>query len=334
MADRVLVTGATGFIGQRLVYALLRNGHQVRAMLRPGSQRAGQAAVGLGAAGAELLPGDVLDLDSLRRALDGVSAVYHLAGRLHVPGVPHAEYERLHIEGTRNVLVACAQGRPLRRIIHCSTTGVLGPADDGPLDEDAPLRPGNSYEWTKAVGEQLALVMTATHGLPISVVRPALVYGPGDLHLLGWFRAIKRGYYRVVGPGDALMHPIFIEDAVAGLARCLEAPAQVGRIYHLVGERALPIRELAAAIAGAMARRLPRSHIPLWLARASAGALEALPGVRHERLPLTRSRIDFMTTHWAYRGERAREELGFEPRVSLEAGLRQTVAWYRRLKLL
>ena len=334
MAEYVLVTGATGFIGQRLVVALRQRGHRVRTLVRPGSPRARQAAHNLEAAGADIALGDVLEPDTLRRATHGVSAVFHLAGQLHAPGVPRAAYERLHIAGTRNLLVACAANGPLERIVHVSTTGVLGPADNGPLDETAPLQPGNSYEWSKAVGEQLALAMCETHGLPVVVARPALVYGPGDLHLLGWFRAIRSNYYRVIGDGQSLMHPIFIDDAVAGLVRCLEAPGQVGQVYHLVGERALPIREMAQTMARALSRRLPRTRLPLRLTRAIVAAIEVIPGVPRGRLPLTSSRIEFMTTNWAYRGQRARDELGFDPQVDLESGLKKTVEWYEGRGLL
>jgi dihydroflavonol-4-reductase len=166
------------------------------------------------------------------------------------------------------------------------------------------------------------------------VARPALVYGPGDLHLLGWFRAIQRRQYMVVGRGDTLLHPIYIDDLVDGMLRCADLPAARGRAYNLVGDRPLPIRDLAAAIAAALGRRLPPWRLPLPLAFAIAGALEAIPGVPRGRLPLTRSRIQFMTEGRAYSGERARRELGFVPRVGLADGLARAVAWYRAEGLL
>jgi nucleoside-diphosphate-sugar epimerase len=175
--------------------------------------------------------------------------------------------------------------------------------------------------------------MARQHGLPLSVARPALVYGPGDRHLLGWFRMIQRGLYRVVGSGASLLHPIYIDDLVDGLLRCA-LPGAAGRVYHLVGERALPIGTLAAAIAQALGRPLPRAHLPLPLALGLARALEALPGLPPQRLPLTRERIRFMTESRVYCGCRARLALGFVPRVGLELGLRRTVEWYRAEGLL
>lgn len=329
----VLVTGGTGFLGQHLVEGLLAEGHTVRVLVRPNApEQSRRAAERLSVLGARLLPGDLLDPAVLRGAMPQVRQVFHLAGQLLVPGVPSESYQRLHVDATRVLLEACAQHDGLDAIVYCSTTGVLGSTGDTPADEDAPLRPGNVYEQTKAAGEQLALELAQAHTLPLTVARPALVYGPGDLHLLGWFRAIQRGYYRVVGRGASLLHPIYIDDLTDGLRRCAQATA--GRVYHLVGERALPIRELAAAIALALGTRLPRTHLPAGLTWGAAALLETLPGINPAILPLTRSRITFMTESRAYSGARARQELGFVPQVDLQAGLQRTVAWYRSKGLL
>jgi nucleoside-diphosphate-sugar epimerase len=185
------------------------------------------------------------------------------------------------------------------------------------------------YERTKAEGETLARDLSRQWGLPVVIARPALVYGPGDLHLLSWFRAIHGGYYRVVGDGESLLHPVYVDDVAEGLLRCAEEPARAGRVYHLVGERPLPIRELAAEIGRAVSRPLSRIHVPLPLARGIAAVLEAVPGLPAARLPLTQGRITFMTESRAYSGLRARDELGFVPAVDLFTGLRRTVEWYR-----
>ena len=328
MVKHILVIGGTGFLGQRLVRALHERGHAVRVLVRPSARSSVFKPLGV-----ECVSGNVLDGASLRAALPAVTHVFHLAGRLFVPGVPDREYEQLHVEGTLNLLTACAERESPPVVVYCSTTGVLGPTGATPATEAAPLQPGNVYERTKAAGEQLALGIARRHGLRLSVARPALVYGPGDLHLLGWFRAIQRGYYFVVGRGDNLLHPIYVDDVAGGLLRCAEASAS-GRIYHLAGARAIPIRELAEAMAHVLARRLPRLHLPVSLALVIARGLEALPGIPPARLPLTRSRIAFMTQSRAYCGERARRELNFVPQVDLETGLCRTVAWYRAQGLL
>ncbi len=326
-----LVTGGTGFLGRHLVAALRQQGHEVRVLARPTVPAATKAEIE--SQGAHVVIGDLLDRPSLRLTVAGVTRVFHLAGRLLEPGVPPADYERLHVTGTRNLLDACVDQGGLAAVVHCSTTGVLGPTGPHPAGEDAPARPANVYERTKAEAETIALD-AARAGLPLSVVRPALVYGPGDRHLVGWFRAIQAGLYHVVGSGDNLLHPIYVSDVVDGMLRCGERQEARGRAYHLVGPQPVPIQGLADAIARAVHRPLPRTHLPRAIAYATAALLERLPGVPPARLPLTRNRVAFMTESRVYCGARARTELGFEPRVDLERGLERTVDWYRETGLL
>ncbi len=332
---RVVVTGATGFLGRALVESLRARGVAVRALVRPTTIAANApGVVALRAAGAEVVPGDVRDRNALVRTVDGATCVFHLAGQIYVPGIPDAEYETLHVEGTRHLIEACA-GVPGCTVVHCSTTGVLGPTlDRPPCDEDAPVAPTNVYERTKAAGERLAIAVAREAGVPLAVARPALVYGPGDLHLLGWFRAIARGWYRVVGSGESLLHPVYIDDVSEALVRCATHAPVSPRVFHLVGPTPVAIRDLAAAIGEALGRPLPSTRIPRAVAWTMARVLEAIPGIPAARLPLTRNRITFMTESRAYRGDRAARELGFTPRVDLATGLRATVAWYRREGLL
>lgn len=336
-SQRILVTGGTGFLGQRLVSHLLAQGERVRILARPladGRDRRSRILQGFAGQGAELAWGDLTDLPAVRRAVQGVSQVFHLAGRLFVWGAAHHEYVRVHVHGTRSLLRACAENGPLQAVVHCSSTGVLGPTGLQPLDEMADLRPSNIYEATKAEGEQLALRLGQEYGLPVVAARPGLAYGPGDLHLLGWYRLIQRGLFRVVGRGDNLVHPIYVDDLVRGLLLCAARPHAAGRVYHLVGEQPVSMRGMADEIAQAVARPLGPGWLPYPVAYGAAALLDLLPGLPREARLLTRSRVRFMTQNRVYSGERARQELGFIPQVDLKTGLRHTVDWYRSEGLL
>jgi nucleoside-diphosphate-sugar epimerase len=337
VSDRILVTGGTGFLGQHLVRRLLAEGHRVRIFARRPQQhpaRRKQVLHDLIQQGAELTWGDLTNPQAVREAVQGAVKVFHLAGRLFVWGAPDHEYVHLHVDGTRNLLQACAESGPLETIVHCSSTGVLGPTGPDPVSEDAEMRPSNIYESTKADSERLACQMAEKHLLPVVIARPGLVYGPGDLHLLNWFQSIRRGFYRVVGPGDNLLHPIYVSDVVEGLLLCAGPLRTTGRVYHLVGEQPATIRQIAEQIAQSLSCSLPPAALPYPLAYGAAALMELIPRLPPEARLLTRSRVRFMTQNRVYSGERARQELGFTPKVDIKTGIDCTVAWYQKEGLL
>src|SRR6266700_6229553 len=318
-----LVTGATGFLGSALVTRLLKQKQPVRILARDEEKACAQFGKAV-----TITQGDITDVAQVQRAVDGVTVIYHLVGRLYHPSIPAELYHRIHVEGTRILLEACKGQSQLKRIVHCSTTGVYGVTGKTPAAEDAPFAPTNPYEATKLEAELLALKTYREQGLPISVVRPGLVYGPGDIHLLGFFASIKKGLFRVIDGGQALLHPIYIDDLINAFLLCAERPAAAGRSYNIAGEQPVTIRELATAIAHAMGKELPGGSIPLWLANLAADIFTMLPGFQGERAPLTRSRVTFLTRSRVYDISRAKAELGFSPKVSLDEGLKQTAAWY------
>jgi nucleoside-diphosphate-sugar epimerase len=320
----VLVTGASGFIGRHLVRALIAQGIPVRALVRRESPR----GLWPEEAGVEIVVGDLLDGSVARCATAGVRRVFHLAGRLFAPGVPAVAFERLHVEATLALLNECTRTDGFESFVLCSTTGVLGPQNGRLGREDDLVNPRNAYEETKARAEHEATAFARSVSLPLTIVRPGLVYGPGDRHLLGLFRAIHGGYYRVIGRGTNRFHPTYVQDAVDGILRAAGAASPGCRAYNIVGPRPATVRELSETIADALGCSLPASHLPRGVALAAGAALELLP-ISRRRLPLTRSRVRFLTEDRAYDGSRAAEELDFRPETSLATGMRRTVAWYR-----
>jgi nucleoside-diphosphate-sugar epimerase len=321
----ILVTGATGFLGFALVTELVKRGQSVRILARDegkARQQFGDAVF--------IVPGDITDSEQVRRAVDGIEIVYHLAGRLYHPSVPTELYRETHVEGTRILLEACQGQGQLLRIVHCSTTGVHGATGKTPADEDAPFAPTNPYEATKLEGELLALSLYKELGLPVTVARPGLVYGPGDLHLLGLFSTIKKGISPLIDGGNAQLHPIYIDDMIAAFLLCAERPQALGRCYNLAGDHSVTMRELATAIAQALGKKLPRGNMPLWLANLAADCFNLIPGLRGENAPLTRSRVQFLTNSRVYDCSRAKAELNFNPTVDLHEGMRQTADWYSK----
>ncbi len=318
-----VVTGATGFLGSALVTKLIKQRQSVRILVRDEKKARQQFADAV-----TIVLGDITDAAPVQQVVDGATTIYHLAGSLYHPSIPTELYRRTHVEGTRILLKACQGQTQVQRIVHVGTTGVYGVTGEVPATEDAPLAPTNPYEATKLEGELLALSAYQEQGLPVTVVRPGLVYGPGDLHLLGFFVTINKGMFRVINGGKASLHPVYIDDLMAALLLCAERPQAPGRSYNVAGEHPVTVRELAAAIAHALDRELPVGSIPLWLANLASDIFAVVPGMKGERAPLTRSRVKFLTNSRIYDISRATSELGFAPKVGLEKGMKLTAAWY------
>jgi nucleoside-diphosphate-sugar epimerase len=320
-----LVTGATGFLGSALVTELVRRQQSVRILARNEQQARrifGDAVT--------IVPGEITDTAQVQRAVDGATTIYHLAGRLYHPSISAELYRQVHVEGTCNMLRACREQSQLERIVHVSTTGVFGVTGEVPAAENAPFAPTNPYEATKLQGELVALNAYKEQGLPVTVVRPGLVYGPGDLHLLGFFAAINKGVFRVIKGGNAFLHPVYIDDQISAFLLCARPSMAIGRSYNIAGERPVTIRELATAIAHALGKALPSGSIPLWFAKLASDIFARTPGMRGERAPLTRSRVEFLTHSRIYDINRARAELGYSPEIGLEEGMELTAAWYKK----
>jgi nucleoside-diphosphate-sugar epimerase len=319
----VLVTGASGFLGNALVGRLRTDGVAVRAMVR--SSAKGEA---LAAHGAEVVVGEINDEAALRAAVEGASVVYHLAGRLLAPGVSPTDYRSTHVDGTRLLLKCCSEESNVERLVHCSTTGVLGVTGERPADENAPFHPTNVYEATKAEAE-LAVRERWRDGVPAVIARPGLVYGPGDLHLLPFFRSVLHRRFRPIGRKPVWLHPIYIDDLVDGLVDCGARDAALGECFHLAGREPVPLAGLAEAIARAGGTRVPSGHIPLPAAQAVAAIGDKLPRAVRSSAPLTRSRLEFLTHSRVYDVSKAERVLGFAAPTDLETGTALSMSWYR-----
>jgi len=326
----VLVTGATGFTGGHLVRALLNRRHRVRGLVRP---RSIAKAASLEAAGVEIAAGDLLDPPSIRRATEGVDVVYHVAAMYREAGQPPSTYRAINVDGTRHVLDA-ARAAAVRRVVHCSTAGVHGHVERPPANEDAPLAPGDHYQRTKLEAEQVATEHAARSGLEVVIARPVGIYGPGDTRFLKLFRGIAHRRFPMLGSGAVFYHLTYVDDVVEGLRLCGETVAAAGRTYILAGARYTTLKDLVAAIARELNVPPPRIHLPIWPVWLAGAVCEAVCVPLRIEPPLYRRRVDFYRKSRAFDITRARRELGFEPRVDLETGIRQTIAWYRERGLL
>jgi dihydroflavonol-4-reductase len=327
---KVLVTGATGFTGGHLARHLRRSGNEVAALVRPSSTGKAQ---GLAADGIEIREGDLTDAAAVRRACAGVDVVYHIAATYREAGQSDAAYTRVNVDGTRHLLEG-ALAEKVRRVVHCSTGGVHGHIQHPPANENAPLAPGDVYQRTKLQAEQLASRFGRERNLDVVVVRPIGIYGPGDLRFLKMFRGLARGRFPMLGSGKVFYHLTYISDLVCGFELCGTVPAAAGRTYILAGPRYTTLEALVELVAKELGVQPPRLHLPVWPVWLAGALCEAVCVPLKIEPPLYRRRVDFYSKSRAFDTTRAREELGYNPTVDLETGIRLTADWYRSQGLL
>jgi len=191
----ILVTGASGFAGGQLALRLRRLGRPVRALVRPGAY-----VRRLRAAGVTLIEGDLRHRQDVLRAAAGVAMIFHLGAVFRAAALSDGYYREVNVGGTEHILEA-AQSHGVERTIHCSTMAVHGAISEVPCDETSPFNPADIYQQTKLDGELRARA-ASERGLPLVIVRPAGIYGPGDLRFLKLFQAIYLRRFRMFGSGE------------------------------------------------------------------------------------------------------------------------------------
>jgi nucleoside-diphosphate-sugar epimerase len=321
---KVALTGASGYTGGRLLTLLQQRGHEVSALVRPAS-----ITEELRGSGARLVFGGLGDAAAAERLVEDAAALIHVAAVYRTAGHPDGYYREVNVEGTRVLLEAAARAG-LRRFVHTSTVGVHGHVEKPPADETAPIAPGDIYQETKAEAEALALEFGRARALPVAVVRPGAIYGPGETRLLKLFRAIARGRYAVVGSGRTFYHPVYIDDLLEGFLLALERPEAAGEAFLVAGPRYVSQDDLADLIARHTGGRVLPFHLPAWPIQWAGDLCEALCVPLGIEPPLHRRRVDFWTKSRAFSIAKARERLGYDPKVDLDEGIARTAAAYRQ----
>jgi nucleoside-diphosphate-sugar epimerase len=319
---RVLVTGATGFTGGHLARGLAAAGRDVRVLVRDRSR-----ASSLESTGIPISVGDLLDRETVARALSGIDVVYNVAALYRQAGLSDDTYRNVNAVAVGH-LVEEASRAGVRRVVHCSTVGVHGDIRRPPANEDAPLVPGDVYQRTKLEGEELARQAGSKCGVEVTIVRPTGIYGPGDRRLLKLFRNTLHRF-PTLGRGEIYYHLTYIDDLVEGFRLCGEQPAAANRTYILAGGEVTTLNTLISLIAQAGGVEPPSWHLPVWPFWLLGAACEAACAPLHIEPPIYRRRVDFFTKSRAFDITRARTELGYAPAISLRDGLSRTLSWYR-----
>lgn len=319
---RVLVTGGTGFIGSHLISYLVEKGVSVRCLARKTSDCRRLEGMDV-----EYVFGDITDYDSLIPAVTGMDAVFHVAGR--TKSSTEEEFYQANVIGTVNLLKGVVQANPnLKRFLYVSSQAAVGPSRVGsPVTESDPPHPVTPYGASKLAGEEA--VMAFSSQIPVTIVRPSVVYGPRDTNIFEFFRMVSKGIKPVLGWRDRYASFIYIEDLIQGLYLAARSEKAIGQIYFLVCESRISWRELDREIAKALKKKAITIHIPISIAILIALFRETFAKIKGETSMVNREKIrELRERFWICDGSKAEEELGFHPRISLREGIERSASWY------
>jgi len=328
---KVLVTGAAGFLGGHLVDMLLEGGYEVRAMVRPVEDASRLRTLD----GVEVVLGDLVERESLKRAVQGVQRVFNVAAKTGPWGL-EKDYNAVNVWGVADLITA-SMDAGVQRIVHTSSITVYGHRLKGIITEDHPFHAeDNPYSRTKIAGEKLIADFVTERGAPVVIVRPAWIYGPRDIASFGRFVAmVDSGKGFLIGSGTNIVPIVYVRDVAQGLILAGEASDEaIGKAYTIADDRRVTQTEYLNTIANFLGappvtRKIP--YLPLLTAGRSAELAWRAMGRRNSAPPpVTTYGVTLLGGNQEFSIEKARHELGYDPKYDMIRGVSEGVNWYIR----
>ncbi len=322
---KALVTGATGFIGSHIADLLFERGYEVRCIIRKSSNLRWLAGKPY-----ELIEASLNEPASLEKAAEGVDFIFHSAGLTAAKN--YDEFLRGNRDGTRNLLEAASKASPdLQRFLFVSSQTAAGPSEslEHPIDEEAPCRPITSYGKSKKAAEDE--VEKFSDSFPVTIVRPSAVYGPRDTAIFDVFKAVNAGLGTLIGFKPKYVNLVHSEDLARGIVDAAESGNTIGKTYFVSSNEFYNWHQLMDVMKDAFGKKkLLKIKLPHSLVLGLA-ALSGLLGKLSSKPPVFNYEkgIDFIQEYWTCSTGRAKADFGYQQKMSIESGMKNTVGWYR-----
>ncbi len=318
------ITGGTGFVGSHVAVALRKAGHVVRCLARPGSDTAFLQSIG-----AEVVPGDLTDAESLKKAMTGVDVVIHSAAKVGDWG-PVDEYRKVNVEGLRFLLEA-AKASKLQAFVHVSSLGVYEARHHHGTDEGEPLPASHidGYTQSKVEAETLALEYHRTHGVPVTIVRPGFIYGPRDRSVLPRIvERLRKKSIIYIARGQYALNTTFVGNLVDAILLAAQNPKALGEVFNITDGEFVSKRKFFEAIADGMNLPRPKRNIPLFLGKFLAKWRENVFRKKNKPHPplITQASLKFAGLNLDFSIGKARTMLGYTPHTSFNEGMAKTLS--------
>ena len=321
---RNLITGATGFVGSHIAERLKKEGEDVVALVRQTSNTKFLESIGI-----KLVYGDLTNLESVKKAMKGIDKVYHSAAIVG-EWISHKEAHQINVEGTKNLLES-AKTEKVKQFIYISSLAVLGMKDHhGTPPYDPYLKSHDPYIDTKIDSEKLVLGYHGVYDLPVTVVRPGFIFGPRDPKLLPRIlERLKNNKFMFIGDAKNKMNIIYIDNLVDAILLAGRNKRAIGRIYNVTNGSNITIEEFVSKITDLWNLKKPEKHIPKGLAYLACCFLEGFTALVKSKNPpyITKTRVKFLSLNLDFDISKTIEDLGYNPKVSLDEGLKRTKMW-------
>ncbi len=324
---KLLVTGATGFLGSHIAEQFAREGHTVRVLVRRTSDRSFLRGLEI-----EEALGDITQPDTLPAAVAGVDAVVHPAGL--VKARTAAEFNSVNAEGTANLLSALASAESTPRFVYISSLAAHGPSEDGrPRPLDAPATPVTAYGRSKLKAEEMVRAWAGNSArVGAVIIRPPVIYGPRDRQLLPFFHLARWRLAPLLGGGTNSVSCVYVDDAARAAVLAATAGDDAPSATYALDDGAVYTwRDLLAAVEQAVGKKALRLPSPPWAFAAAALVSEIYGRLRRQAVSFTRDKvIEMRQRYWVCSHEEISRDLGWQPQVGLSEGAALTAAWYRQ----
>jgi dihydroflavonol-4-reductase len=321
---KYLITGATGFLGPYLLKKLVSQGHGCRCLVRSSSH-----LDHLKVPGVEFVYGDVTKPDTLKGIAQDMDALVHMATLGHMSNfsVTQEMFDQVNVQGTFNIMQEGLRAG-VGQVVHCSTVAAMGISKAVPSNEESVCYPHHPYGRSKLKAEQQIKRMVSEKGLPASIIRFSMIYGPGDPRdILKLVRMAKKGLFPKVGQRPKLTPLIHAEDAVEGLLAVIER-GRAGEVYLITNHQSEPFDKIREIVQDALKMKKFYLYVPEWAALLAASLIEKFFGLFGKTPPVSRKNIQSTLADRVFSVTKAEKELGFRSKIEPEQGLKETVEWY------
>lgn len=326
---KILVTGGTGFIGSYFVPMLLDQGHDVRLIVRDvekAKQQFGNRC--------EYFIGDVTEKESIRGCCDGIDIVYHLVAKSgnELPTKDNFEiFRRINLGGTENIISEC---RDIKKFIYVSSTAAMGLVKDIPITEKSECAPYLPYQVTKYEVEEY-IRNKCKSGFPGIIVRPTKVYGINEREYsyLTLAKLVKKGMFIKIGSGQNFTSNVYVSDFAQALVKLINGGV-IGETYIITSASSIDFIESGKVIAEELGVKLRVIKVPAWLMIFAASVEESVFTFFKKKPIVTKRNIQMTIQDRIYDISKAKREIGYEPQVSMEQGIRTVIRWYKEQGLI